>query len=70
VVEVERIRFQGRERELTLKQVELTPKGVVLWPRSTNPRWKQPLHILADGDAGDDVEVRIRGWVIKLIRDL
>jgi SOS-response transcriptional repressor LexA len=70
VVEVERIRFQGRERELTLKQVELTAKGVVLWPRSTNPRWQQPLRILGEGDAGDDVEVRIRGWVIKLIRNL
>lgn len=70
IVEVERIRFQGRERELTLKQVEVTPKGVVLWPRSTNARWQQPIRILEDGDAGDDVEVRIRGWVIKLIRDL
>lgn len=69
VVEVERIRFQGRERELTLKEVEVTPEGMLLWPRSTNPRWRDPVR-LSDGfqDGDDDAEVRIRGLMLQLIR--
>lgn len=66
VVEVERVRFQGRERELTLKQVEVTPGGVLLWPRSSNPRWQEPI-TYREGDS-EDVEVRIRGWVIGAMR--
>lgn len=66
IVEVERVRFQGQERELTLKQVEVTPNGILLWPRSTNPRWQEPLSY-QEGDA-DDVEVRIRGWVVSSLR--
>ena len=66
VVEVERTRFQGREVELTLKQVEVTEGGVLLWPRSTSPRWQEPIPY-AEGDE-DDVQVRIRGWVITSLR--
>jgi len=66
VVEVERIRFQGRERELTIKQVEVTPSGVLLWPRSSNPQHQAPLPY-AEGDQ-DATEVRIRGWVIGINR--
>jgi transcriptional regulator with XRE-family HTH domain len=69
IVEVERLRFGGQERELTVKQIEITPDGVVeLWPRSTNTRWIEPL-TLSDGTAeGETVEVRIRGLVISSIR--
>lgn len=67
VVEVERIRFGGQERELTLKQVEVTAEGVLLWPRSTNPRWQEPIEIRPDG-AEEEIEVRIRGLVLTSMR--
>lgn len=69
LVEVERSRFQGSERELTLKQIETTPNGIRLWPRSNNPRWQKPLD-LTDGLAAheDDVTVTIRGLVVASIR--
>lgn len=70
VVEVERVRFGGQERELTLKQVEVTPDAILLWPRSTNPRWKQPLEITAGLRDGEEVEVRIRALVLASIRRL
>ena len=70
VVEVERTRHDGQLRELTIKQVEVTPGGVLLWPRSHNKRWSEPLN-LQDGAANDDdIEVRIRGLVIATIRRL
>lgn len=68
LVEVERLRFGGSERELTIKEVEVTPSGVLLWPRSNNPRWQEPLS-LSDGTGdGEEVEVRIRALVIAAIR--
>ncbi|ADK99407.1 helix-turn-helix domain protein [Brevundimonas subvibrioides ATCC 15264] len=66
IVEVERLRFSGAERELSIKQVELTATGPLLWPRSGNPRWSAPLS-MTDG-ASEDVEVRIRGLVVQSIR--
>ncbi len=69
VVEVERRRFQGAERELTIKQVEITPEGaVLLWPRSTNARWTEPLSVRAGTAETEEVEVRIRGLVLASIR--
>lgn len=70
VVEVERLRHGGAERELTLKQIEMTATGFVLAPRSTNPRWQEPLR-LGDGlNEGDDYEVRIRALVVTTMRRL
>lgn len=66
IVEVERLRFGGSERELSIKQVEFSPAGPLLWPRSSNPRWAAPLS-MTDG-ANDEVEVRIRGLVVQSIR--
>lgn len=68
VVEVERLRFEGRERELSIKQVEVYPDGSVkLWPRSTNPRWTEPLDLTMD--VGEETaEVRIRALVTASIR--
>lgn len=66
IVEVERLRFDGSERELSLKQIELTPAGPLLWPRSSNPKWQEPLS-MTDG-ASDDVVVRIRGLIVQSIR--
>lgn len=47
VVEVERRRADD-ERELTLRQVEVTADQVLLWPRSPNPRLRDPLVLPAD----------------------
>lgn len=66
IVEVERMRFGGSERELSIKQVELTASGPLLWPRSSNPRWQAPLS-MTEG-ANDEVEVRIRGLIVQSIR--
>lgn len=68
VIEFERTRDGGHLKEITLKQVEVTQRGIVLWPRSTNPRWQEPFR-LQDG-AVDDQEMvgRIRGLVIGVTR--
>lgn len=71
VVEVERLRFGGQERELTLKQIEVTAEGLRLWPRSSNPRWRAPLEMTAGlRETEQEVEVRIRALVIAMIRRL
>lgn len=67
VVEAERLRFGGREVEVSLKQVVVTEKGVELWPRSKNPRWREPL-ILLDGAPEEEIEVRISGLVVGMLR--
>lgn len=67
IVEIERLRFGGSERELSIKQVELTPAGPLLWPRSANPRWQSPLS-MTDGAEDDEVHVRIRGLIVQSIR--
>jgi transcriptional regulator with XRE-family HTH domain len=70
IVEVERARFGGQERELTVKQAEVTVDGTVfLWPRSTNPRWREPLALLPD-QAELEIEVRIRALVVRVVRRL
>lgn len=74
IVEIERSRFQGAEREVTIKQVEIVGEGshkaILFWPRSTNPRFQDPITIRANAGENEDIEVRIRGWVINLIRPL
>jgi hypothetical protein len=60
----ERIRNQGGLRERTLKQVEITPTGVQLWPRSTNPKWSTPLQLAPAGANDTDMVVQIVGLVI------
>ncbi len=69
VVEAERLRFDGALRELTIKQVEIDQDGAVrLWPRSNNPKWKDPL-VLDHGAEGEDgIEVRVRGVLLRSIR--
>lgn len=66
IVEVTRTRDDGSLREVTLKEVEITPQGVKLWPRSTNPRWKDPV-ILDDGQ-GSDVVVQVTGLLLMAMR--
>lgn len=67
LVIVERRRAGGLLRERTIKQVEITAAGTVqLWPRSTNPRWTEPLELSGGSKPGEDVEVEI---VAKVIGD-
>lgn len=68
IVQVERLRFGGGMRELTLKQVEVTPDGVLLWPRSNNPRWREPLALRDGVDDEEDIDVRVRALVLASIR--
>lgn len=66
VVEVTRSRDGGSLREITLKEVEITDGGVVLWPRSTNPRWKDPITL--GHEAPGDLEVQITGLLLQAIK--
>lgn len=69
VVEVERSRFSGREMELTIKQVEVAPDGaILLWPRSNNPRWQNPVPYVEQAAGAEHIEVRIRGKMIQHLR--
>ena len=65
IVEVTRSRDGGALREVTLKEVEVTDDGYVLWPRSLNPRWTDPVTV-SDGGGGE-VDVEITGLLIAKI---
>jgi SOS-response transcriptional repressor LexA len=65
IVEVTRARDDGSLREITLKEVEVTDDGLVLWPRSNNPRWKDPVRL--DDDSGSDLQVEVTGLLIAKI---
>lgn len=67
IVEVERTRPGDGLSEISLRQVEVTSDGkVLLWSRSSNRRWKEPVEVSSQ----DDVSTRILGRVIRLLRDL
>lgn len=68
IVEVERRRFQGREVEVSLKQVEVRGSAIFLWPRSTNERWKDPLTLRAGVGETEEFEIAIKGLVLSAIR--
>jgi SOS-response transcriptional repressor LexA len=69
-VVVERKRYQGAERELTVKEVQFARRGMRLIPRSSNPRHKE-FFIDLDHDADPDTEsVAIVGVVLWVGRDL
>ncbi len=65
-VVVERRRDQGAIRERTIKQVAIDDQGrVVLWPRSTNPKWNKPVEMCDGGRPGEEgIEAFIVGLVI------
>jgi transcriptional regulator with XRE-family HTH domain len=65
IVEVTRTRAGGALREITLKEAEVTDRGLVLWPRSTNQKWKDPIRL--DDDSGTDIEVEVTGLLIAKI---
>jgi transcriptional regulator with XRE-family HTH domain len=63
-VVVERRRNGGSLRERTIKQVVVERGVVELWPRSTNPKWREPLRLTDGAEADDGIEVEIVGLVI------
>jgi len=65
IVEVTRSRDGGSLREITLKEVEVTDGGLILWPRSINPRWKEPIRL--DDDTGSELQVEVTGLLIAKI---
>lgn len=66
IVEVTRSRDGGGLKEITLKEVEVSDAGgMVLWPRSNNPRWKDPVRL--DDDSGSDIDVQITGLLLAKI---
>lgn len=67
IVEVSRYRAGGGLREVTLKEAEVRPGATALWPRSSNPRFQDPIR-MNDGDEDSDIEVRITGLLLNAIR--
>jgi hypothetical protein len=58
VVVVERSRFDGMEREWSVKQIELYEDRIEFHPRSTNPRHRK-IVVPRDGAADDGIKVEI-----------
>lgn len=66
IVEVTRTRDGGALREITLKEVEVSDRGVLLWPRSTNPRWKDAIRL--NDEASGDIQVEVTGILVATTR--
>jgi transcriptional regulator with XRE-family HTH domain len=67
-VVVERTRFQGAERELTVKEIRFYRDRYELIPRSTNPEHKT-IVVPHDRKADDQVEVKIVGVLLTAYMD-
>lgn len=66
---VERTRYQGSERELTIKEIRFYADRYELLPRSTNSEHK-PIVVPHDHDvSGDAITVRIVGVLLTAYRD-
>lgn len=66
IVEVTRYRAGGSLREITLKEVDVADSGqITLWPRSSNPKWQDPVKLTDDSD--QDVQVEITGLLLAKI---
>lgn len=66
IVEVTRSRDDGALREITLKEVEVSERGILLWPRSTNPRWKDPIRL--NDETSADIVVEVTGILVATTR--
>ena len=63
-----RRRHDGAEMERTIKEVVRSPAGLIeFWPRSTNPRWNQPIRLDAGGQ-DETTEVEVAALVIGSYR--
>lgn len=64
-----RRRLDGQEMERTIKEVVRQPGGVVeFWPRSTSPRWTQPIRMNEGFPDDQTVEVEVAAVVIGSYR--
>lgn len=68
VIEFSRERAGGHLVEVTLKQIEIQPDKMLLWPRSTNPKWARPIDIRAGVAESEEITGQIRGLVVSVIR--
>jgi SOS-response transcriptional repressor LexA len=68
LVVVQRTRFQGSERELTVKEIRYYRDRYELHPRSSDPSFK-PI-IVANDQTADDEEVTVVGVVLSAFTDL
>ena len=57
-------RRRGAVRERTIKQAEVKGWAVTLWPRSSNPKWSDPIQVNEGARDGEQIEVEIVGLVI------
>lgn len=58
-------RRRGGVRERSIKQVEVKRSGrICLWPRSSNPKWAEPVDLMNGVRDGEEIEVEIVGLVI------
>lgn len=69
VVVVERSRYDGQEREWSIKQIELYADRVEFHPRSTNPRHK-PIVVKRDPNADDGTKVEIIALVRRITNEI
>lgn len=52
-------------RERSVKQVEVDKKGrIKLWPRSTNPKWSEPIDYTTGLKEGEDAQAQVVGLVL------
>jgi hypothetical protein len=65
VVVVMRRRAGGAFFERSVKQVELSAAGILLWPRSFNEKWSKPLDLTQGLSEGEDASVEIVGKVLR-----
>jgi hypothetical protein len=68
IVVVQRTRDQGALRERSIKVVRRQGRRIELWPKSTNPRWNQPLVLVEDPSRADETTVALAGLVIWVHR--
>jgi hypothetical protein len=68
IVVVQRTRDQGALRERSIKVVRRQGRRIELWPKSTNPRWNQPLVLVDDPTRAEETTVSLAGLVIWVHR--
>lgn len=63
-----RRKVDGREMERTVKEVARVGRHFEFWPRSTNPRWTEPVRLVGGLSDTEGVEVEIAALVIGSYR--
>lgn len=64
-----RRRNNGAEMERTVKEVVRTPAGTFeFWPRSLNPRWREPVRLIDGVEEDPSIEIEVAALVIGSYR--